>query len=86
MLKAEFYSVHKDFAQDGQNGTIWGHEEFFGLDSDAAKTTYHQLLASAYSANDPWTHVFIENDNGARIFSELIDRRTLPEPEEAGNE
>lgn len=83
MEKAEFYVVHKDFAQDGP---IYGHEEFYGLTKDAAMAKYHQMLASAYSASDPWTHVYVENDAGVRIAWELIDRRTMPEPEEVTNE
>lgn len=83
MEKAEFYVVHKDFAQDGP---IYGHEEFYGLEHDAAYAKYHTLCASAYAAADPWTHVYIENDVGVRLEWKLIDRRTLPEPEPEPNE
>lgn len=81
MEKAEFYVVHKDFAQEGP---IFGHEEFYGLSHDAAYAKYHEMAGSAYRANDPWTHVYIENDSGVRLEWKVIDRRTLPEPEVEG--
>ena len=81
MTKTPFFNVHKDFAQEGQNGTIYGHEQFLGLAEDSAKAKYHQLLAAAYAASDPWTTVYIESDEGVRILWEKIDRRTVPEPE-----
>lgn len=73
MDKTPFYSVHKDFAQEGP---IYGHEEFYGLTEDAAKAKYHELLSAAYAAADPWTNVFIKRDDGVEIFGEVVDRRT----------
>ena len=77
MEKEKFFTVHKDFAQAGP---IYGHEEFFGLSENAAKAKYHEMLASAYNASDPWTHVFLLDDSGAVLMWEIIDRRTTPEP------
>ncbi len=88
MERSEFYNVHKDFAQDGQAGPIFGHEEFHGMEYDAAMAKYHTLLASAYGHSDPWTHVFVTNDMGVTVEHKLIDRRTVPAPEvpeEGGN-
>jgi len=80
MTKETFYSVHKDFAQGGADGPIYGHEEYLGLTEAQAKAKYHQLLSTAYQYNDPWTHVFITRDNGLMTEGEKIDRRTPPAP------
>ena len=77
MEKTEFFNVHKDFAQEGP---IYGHEQFLGLSKDQAMSKYHQLLASAYAASDPWTHVFITRDDGVSVSGETIDRRVAPSP------
>ena len=79
MEKATFFNVHKDFAQDGP---IYGHEEFFGLTENAARAKYHELLAAVYSANDPWTHVYVNRDDGIGVFGEVVDRRSVQEMEE----
>ena len=79
MERAEFYNVHKDFAQEGP---IYGHEEFYGLGHDEAQAKYHDFCAAAFRSSDPWTSVYIENDSGVRIEWKLIDRRTAPAPEE----
>lgn len=78
MEKTPFYNVHKDFAQEGP---VYGHEEFYGLPYDPAYAKYHEMARSAYLAKDPWTHVYIEDDNGVRLEWVLIDRRVRPEPE-----
>ena len=67
-----FYNVHKDFMQDGP---IYGHEEHFGLPEQQAKAKYHEMLASVYTYNDPWTHVYITRDDGVMTFGEVVDRR-----------
>ena len=85
MVKTPFYNVHKDFAQEGP---IYGHEEFHGLTLDAAKAKFHQLLSAAYTASDPWTYCCIISDTGVMEAWEVVDRRTVPEPEvpeEGGN-
>lgn len=74
MEKTPFFNVHKDFAQ---NGPIYGHEEALGLSEEAAKAQYHTWLASAYAASDPWTIVYIDNDDGIRIKWEIVDRRVV---------
>lgn len=81
MERKRFYSVHKDFAQDSSSGVIYGHEEQFGLEEQAALALYHQLLAAVYSSNDPWSHVYINRDDGVQVFGERVDRRTDPAPE-----
>lgn len=81
MERVEFYTVHKDFAQEGP---IYGHEEYYGLPKDEAMAKYHGLLNSAWLSSDPWTHVYVENDAGARIMWELIDRRTVSPVEALG--
>lgn len=68
-----FYNVHKDFMQAGP---IYGHEEFLGLTDQQAKAKYHEMLATAYTYNDPWTHVYITRDDGVMIFGEVVDRRS----------
>lgn len=78
MEKSPFYSVHKDFAQEGP---VFGHEEFFGLTEDGAKAKYHELLTSVYSGTDPWANVYIKRDDGVETFGEVVDRRTSPAPE-----
>lgn len=81
MVKARFYTVHKNFAQETpEGGTIYGHEEYYGLDENQAKAKYHELLASVYAYSDPWSNVFIKRDDGVEIFGEVVDRRTAPEP------
>ena len=81
MVKSVFYSVHKDFAQDAGEQTIYGHEEHIGLEEDAAKALYHQLLAAVYASTDPWAHVFITRSDGLVVFGEKVDRRVDPAPE-----
>lgn len=76
MQRAEFFNVHKEFAQDTQNGPIYGHEEFLGLNDNDAKAKYHELLAAVYRANDPWSFVFIVGDTGIMSKWETVDRRT----------
>ena len=76
MEKTTFYSVHKDFAQDGP---VYGHEEFFGLTETSAKAKFHELLAAVYIGSDPWTHVYINRDDGMMVSGELVDRRTMPD-------
>jgi len=70
------YTVHKDFMQAGP---VYGHEEYFGLTEREARAKYHQLLAAAYTASDPWTHVFIAADDGRIVAGELVDRRETEE-------
>lgn len=70
------YTVHKDFMQPGP---IYGHEEFYGLTEEAAKAKYHQMLSTAYSYNDPWTHVYITREDGVMTFGEVVDRRRAQE-------
>ena len=81
MVKGTFFNVHKDFAQDAGEQVIYGHEEHLGLEENAAKALYHQLLASVYAASDPWSHVYITRSDGLTVFGELVDRRTAPSPE-----
>lgn len=78
MVKTPFYNVHKDFAQEGP---IYGHEEYHGLTLDAAKAKFHQMLATAYAASDPWTYCCVISDTGSMMAWEVVDRRTVPEPE-----
>lgn len=72
MKKTPFYSVHKDFLQDGP---VYGHEEFLGLSREAAYSKFHQLLASVYASSDPWSHVFIVRDDGVFESGEVVDKR-----------
>lgn len=72
-----FYNVHKDFMQ----GAIYGHEEFLGLTDQQAKAKYHEMLATVYLYNDPWTHVYITRDDGVMTAGEVVDRRTPAQEE-----
>lgn len=81
MERKRFYSVHKDFAQDSGSGVIYGHEEQYGLEDQEARALYHQLLAAVYSSGDPWSHVYINRDDGVQVFGETVDRRTDPVPD-----
>lgn len=78
MNKAPFFSVHKDFAQEGP---IYGHDELVGLNEQAAHAQFHTWMASAWVSSDPWTMVYIDSDDGRRIKWDVIDRRTLPQVE-----
>ena len=73
-----FYNVHKDFMQAGPT---YGHEEFLGLTEQQAKAKYHEMLSTAYTYADPWTHVYITRDDGVMTFGEVVDRRSPAQEE-----
>lgn len=81
MVRAEFFNVHKDYAQDGTNSPVFGHSEFLGLGREAAYAKYHELLSNAYTGTDPWVFIYIESDNGVFVDGNLIDRRVEPQQE-----
>ena len=80
MAIASFFNVHKDSMQNSSGSEVYSHDEYLGLSKDAASVKYHQLLAAAYAAEDPWTMVYITRDDGVMTEGDLIDRRVDPEP------
>ena len=79
MAIATFFNVHKDSMQDSSGSAVYSHDEYLGLSKDAANVKYHELLAAAYAAADPWTMVCIIRDDGIMTEGDLIDRRVDPE-------
>jgi hypothetical protein len=73
-----FYNVHKDFMQAGH---IYGHEEFYGMTEKEAKAKYHKMLDTAYTYNDPWTHVYITREDGVMTAGEVVDQRSPAQEE-----
>ena len=77
---ADFYNIHKDYLYDNEGTPTYAHEEFLGLEKNAAYAQYYGLLAAGYGEDNIWTNVFIVRSDGYMVEGDIIDNRTDDTP------
>lgn len=71
-----YTTIENQIRTDGSKGLLYDHFDSY----DEAVAKFHTAAAAAATSGIPYHAVFVLQDNGMIVKSEIFDRRIAPDP------
>lgn len=75
-----YTTIENQVRTDGSKGLLYDHFDSY----DEAVAKFHTAAAAAAKSGIPYHAVFVLQDNGMIVKSEIFDRRIAPDPAAEG--